>query len=362
MTKPPTKSRKPRIIALDEKNSGQLLSNEGNGEVKFARKPRAQTDLSLVSIQTDEAFDKLINDMEVPPSRPSKVGFSWIGVFFAALAGLFSLGTGLAIDQLIRELFERQTWLGWTASFLAFLLVMAAIAITLREIWGISRLNTVAAIRNRAEKVQSGERPKDGIRIVQELESIYFGRPYLAGARAEFDRDRLNILDGDDLLDLFETQIIKPIDTQAKTLVMQSAKRVSVVTAISPRAMVDIAYVLMENTRLIRQISLLYGGRPGAFGFWKLTRNVLGHLAVTGAIAAGDSLVQQILGHGVAARLSTKLGEGVVNGLLTARIGIAAMDQARPLKFKALPRPGVSEFFTELSRSVLGSNKEKQSE
>ena len=50
-------------------------------------------------------------------------------------------------------------------------------------------------------------------------------------------------------------------------------------------------------------------------------------------MAAGDSLVQQILGHGIAARLSARLGEGVVNGLLTARVGIAAIEVCRPLPF-----------------------------
>ena len=47
----------------------------------------------------------------------------------------------------------------------------------------------------------------------------------------------------------------------------------------------------------------------------------------------GDSLVQQILGTGIAARLSARLGEGVVNGLLTARVGIAAIEVCRPLPF-----------------------------
>jgi uncharacterized membrane protein YcjF (UPF0283 family) len=31
-----------------------------------------------------------------------------------------------------------------------------------------------------------------------------------------------------------------------------------------------------------------------------------------------------------------RLGEGVINGLLTARIGIAAMDLCRPLAFRAV--------------------------
>jgi putative membrane protein len=49
-------------------------------------------------------------------------------------------------------------------------------------------------------------------------------------------------------------------------------------------------------------------------------------------MAAGDSIVQQILGHGVAARLSARLGEGVVNGMLTARVGIAAIEVCRPCR------------------------------
>jgi putative membrane protein len=76
---------------------------------------------------------------------------------------------------------------------------------------------------------------------------------------------------------------------------------------------------------------------------------VIAHLAVTGSIAAGDSLVQQILGHGIASKLSARLGEGVVNGLMTARIGIAAMDLLRPLPFKALRRPGIGDFMGDLA-------------
>ena len=58
-------------------------------------------------------------------------------------------------------------------------------------------------------------------------------------------------------------------------------------------------------------------------------------------MAASDSLVQQMLGHGIAAKLSQRLGEGVLNGLLTARLGLAAIDVTRPLPFTALPRPAL---------------------
>jgi putative membrane protein len=60
------------------------------------------------------------------------------------------------------------------------------------------------------------------------------------------------------------------------------------------------------------------------------------------AIADGDSLLQQVLGLGLAARVSAKLGEGVLNGLLTARFGLAALSVCRPLPFvrEAPPRIG----------------------
>ena len=40
----------------------------------------------------------------------------------------------------------------------------------------------------------------------------------------------------------------------------------------------------------------------GTLGMIRLFRLVLSHLALTGGMAAGDSLVSQLLGHGVAAR------------------------------------------------------------
>ena len=91
----------------------------------------------------------------------------------------------------------------------------------------------------------------------------------------------------------------------------------------------------------------------------RLTRDVIGHLAVTGSLAMGDGVVQQLLGQGIANRLSAKLGEGVINGLMTARIGIAAMDLCRPMPFRAAKRPGIGEFVGDLTRQVTGSAKKE---
>ncbi len=141
-----------------------------------------------------------------------------------------------------------------------------------------------------------------------------------------------------------------PLDADARRLVVAASKRVSVVTAISPRATVDMVFVLINALRLVRQLATLYGGRPGALGVFKLFRQVLSHLAVTGGVGMADSVVQQVIGHGIAARLSARLGEGMLNGLLTARLGLLTIDLVRPLPFHELPRPALNDLAGTLLR------------
>jgi putative membrane protein len=280
--------------------------------------------------------------------QPLQRGRRWLGIFFAALGGLAALAIGLAIDNLIRDLFARNDWLGWLAVALAAVSAVALVVLAGREIAGILRLRQVTHIHDQATAAATADDRDAAVALVRSIDTLYRHRPETARGRAALTRHRGEIIDGRDLIGLAETEILLPLDDAARRMVLSSAKRVAVVTAISPRALVDLLFVGSEILRLIRRIATLYGGRPGTIGFLRLTRGTIAHLAVTGGIAAGDSLVQQILGHGVAAKLSARLGEGVVNGLLTARVGIAAMEVCRPLPFITGSPPRLSDVMAAL--------------
>ena len=102
---------------------------------------------------------------------------------------------------------------------------------------------------------------------------------------------------------------------------------------------------------MIRRIAEVYGGRSGVFGSMRLMRRVFGHLVATGAVALTDDMIHSVAGGGILSRISRRFGEGVVNGALTARVGVAAMELCRPLPFVALERPAVSSL---VSRALTG--------
>jgi putative membrane protein len=287
--------------------------------------------------------------VEVAP--PARKGFGWATLFFSALGGLVSLALGLAVTHLIEDLFARSQGLGWIGAALAALAGLAFVVVVGRELVGLLRLARIEKLHARATAVLASDNRDEARAVVADLLRLAKENPHLAHGRAVLIRHVDDIIDGADLVRLAERELMRPLDDAARRLISQAAQRVSVVTAVSPRAAIDMIFVLISALRLIRQIAKLYGGRPGWLGLAKLFRQAVTHLAVTGTVALGDSLISQALGHGLASRLSAKLGEGVLNGFLTARLGLAALDVIRPLPFATLPRPVLSDLVKEFART-----------
>jgi putative membrane protein len=290
--------------------------------------------------------------LPVPVAAPiiDKRGFRWGAVFWGGVAGLVLLGLGLGVTRLIEDLFARSESLGLVGVAFTAAAALALAVMTAREALALARLATIEKLHQRAESVLLSDDRAESRAILHELIAIAHQNPQLARARAALQGHADDIIDGADMIKLTERELMTPLDQEARRLVSSAAQRVSIVTAVSPRAMIDVLFVFVASLRLIRQLARLYGGRPGTLGMIRLVRHVIGHLAITGGMAASDSLVQQMLGHGVAAKLSQRLGEGVLNGLLTARLGLAAIEVTRPLPFTALPRPALSDLAKDLVR------------
>ena len=323
---------------------------------KSTRTPRAFAPEVTVAPAEITVFEEVVGpelDAALLPRRRN-----WLArIAWTAGGILVSLAVGLAVERLIADLFATQPWLGWLATGVAGVLLVAVLAIALREFGAVWRLRTLDNLRASGEAALLSDTPAPGKAVAREVLDLYQRRPDLARAREELEADLGQMFDGPDQVRQAERRLLAPLDLKARALTAASARRVALVTTVSPRALIDLAFVVFESVRLGGAIARLYGARPGLLGTWRLLGAIVTHLAVTGGLVLTDGVVEQLMGQGLAAKLSARLGEGVVNGLMTVRVGIAAMRVVRPLPFAALGAPRVKDFIPELA-NVLETSKD----
>lgn len=328
-------------VAIHEPDTGaEMQARSGRGNVQITREPGT----------IDETIEARV------PDAPRQRRVPWGNLLAGCLLTLVMLGVGIGVEGLIRELFARAPWLGWMAGVVAALAVLALMAICLREVLGLLRERRIAHLRHEAARVLAEDDAEGARRLADALVAFHAKRPSTARGREEVTRLSETILEAQDRLVIVERALLTEVDRAARQAVAETARRVSVVTAVSPRALLDIAFVVYAAIRLLRRIAGIYGGRPGFLGGLRLARAAIDHLAVTGGVAMGDDMIQQLVGHGLAARLSTRLGEGVVNGAMTARFGLAAIAVCRPMPFIGARAPR----FSDVAGDLFGRGGEAQ--
>ncbi len=282
--------------------------------------------------------------------RPSRLG----RLFWSALVALVGFLVSVAAWDFVTGMLSRNEVLGWAAAGLFALVLLAALLIALRELGALARLRRVDALHRAADAALAGGDLEAARGVSARLGSLYAGRRELASGRERLEARALEMFDAEAVLELAEAELLAPLDAAARREVETAARTVAAVTALVPLALADVVAALTANLRMIRAIAEVYGGRAGVLGSWRLARAVMGHLVATGAVAVGDDLIGSVAGGGVLAKLSRRFGEGVVNGALTARVGVAAIEVCRPLPFRALPRPRVTNLIQRALTGLFG--------
>jgi len=270
--------------------------------------------------------------------KPSRLA-RW---FWSLLVALVGFVVSLAAWDYVNGLLARSPVLGMIAFGLVALFCLVLLVIALRELAAFARLSRLDRVHKDAADALASHDLGAARGVVDKLGKLYAGRDDMTWGRARFAEQWADVLDADGLLGLAEVTLLAPLDERAVREVEAAARQVAMVTAIVPLALADVFTALTANLRMIRRIAEIYGGRSGAFGSWRLTRTVLSHLVATGAVAVGDDLIGSVAGGGVLSKVSRRFGEGVINGALTARVGVAALEVCRPLPYHATKRPAVT--------------------
>ncbi|WP_061709039.1 TIGR01620 family protein [Pseudenterobacter timonensis] len=149
--------------------------------------------------------------------------------------------------------------------------------------------------------------------------------------------------------------IVQPVlDAQARREISRSAAESTLMIAVSPLALVDMAFIAWRNIRLINRIAAIYGIELGYYSRLRLFRLVLLNMAFAGVSELVREVGMDWMSQDLAARLSARAAQGIGAGLLTARLGIKAMALCRPLPWIDGDKPRLNDF----RRELIGQLKE----
>ena len=345
-----TPSRGPLLIELDapaaEPRPGPAQEPRDDALNPADAPPIDAADPVLPRPRTMEMVTRLVGR---PPSRLTRF-------FINSGVALFTFLLSIAALKFINDLLSRYPVLGWIGVALFGLFTLAALGMAWREYRAWARFAHIDAIQRQAGAALAEDSMDRARTVADDLLALYRDRPEMEWPRKRLADNRGDAFDARTMLTMAETELLAQLDQDARREIEAAARTVAAATALIPLALADVAAALAANLRMIRRMAEIYGGRAGAVGGWRLARTVITHLVATGAVAAGDDLVETIAGGGILSKVSRRFGEGVVNGALTARVGIAAMEVCRPLPFIAQPRPKVGNLVTRGLRGLFGSD------
>ncbi|WP_455424529.1 TIGR01620 family protein [Dryocola sp. LX212] len=270
----------------------------------------------------------------------------WRRMVMAGL-GLFGISVVAQGVQWTHNAFVTQDWIalgGGVAGGLIIAAGVGSVATEWRRLW---RLRQRAEERDEARDLMNSHGTGKGRAFCEKLArqaGLDQGHPALQRWYAsihETHNDR-------EVVALY-AQLVQPVlDNQARREISRSAAESTLMIAVSPLALVDMAFIAWRNLRLINRIAALYGIELGYYSRIRLFRLVLLNIAFAGASELVREVGMDWVGQDIAARLSTRAAQGIGAGLLTARLGIKAMELCRPLPWIGEDKPRLGDFRRQL--------------
>ncbi|EOC0863744.1 TIGR01620 family protein [Cronobacter muytjensii] len=265
--------------------------------------------------------------------------------------GIFGISVVAQGAQWAANAWRTHDWIALGGCVAGGLIVAAGVGALASEWRRLHRLRERAVERDEARELLASHGSGKGRAFCEKLArqaGLTQGHPALARWHAaihETHSDR-------EVVTLY-AQIVQPVlDLQARSAISRSAAESTLMIAVSPLALVDMAFIAWRNLRLVNRIAAIYGIELGYYSRIRLFRLVLLNMAFAGASEMVREVGLDWMSQDLAARVSARVAQGLGAGLLTARLGVKAMELCRPLPWTGDDKPRLGDFRRQLLSEV----------
>ncbi|MEG3640217.1 YcjF family protein [Magnetococcus sp. PR-3] len=257
------------------------------------------------------------------------------------------------------EQYQYSMVLGVFFSILAGLMVTSVSWWAFREWRLYAKQKDVTRYREKSLDLMQRSSSGEAQPLLDKISRLYANRPEMRYGLVRYQETSTTCLTDGEMLTAYSHEAMSALDSQACSIVVRHAATSSLMTAISPIAILDAAIFIWRNTKMMREVAQCYGFRPGFGG----TMSLMSYVA-QGLVGAGTSELMvdgasDAMGDSLASVFAARAGQGLLGGVFTARVGIHTMRYCRPIPFDAKTNPTMGRMRKELVSAVKGALKSK---
>ncbi len=279
---------------------------------------------------------------------------SFLSIFFVA---------GLAVDSVL-NLVHSRPWLGYLLALIAAILVCMIVYKIIQGIQSRKRINRlqyfkhkfilIAGEQNKI-KTNCSELSTTALKII--LQDMSKNLPLQFSTQVPLFLSSIESHhDPQELLNLYDLIVLRPLDNAAKKIIIKSSAKVAGVVAISTLPLLDTIATFWFSQRLLKQLAILYG--YPTVSTWYLLKSSVSSAILAGGTEALLQLSSDDLLSGLSEKLSSRLAQGAASGILSARLGFAAQTYLRHLPFSKKTPNVLFQIVKELKQQIFSSSKE----
>lgn len=339
----------------------QIFSEEAVAETTY--QPKQEFDLENVIVEEEaKAVEaELIIEESLKPSR------FWFRVLLGVLA-LFGMAVIAQSVQWLIDSFQQKEWIYFAFSIVFFIISLTGVGAVISEWRKLVYLrkhqqNQQMSSQLLLEKLPSHQ-GEQAVKFCEDIANNLNHLPMVVQAEQRWKIQLNEAYNAKEVLYLFSENVLKPIDKQVKQMISRNAAENAVIVALSPLAIVDVLLMSVRNIALVNKITKAYGMELGYISRLKLFKMILKNMIFAGATEIATDVGMDFFSQNLTAKVSLRAAQGIGVGLLTARLGIKAMEFCRPIAFQANERPKISairqELLTSVKNTVLAKTQVKE--
>ena len=290
----------------------------------LASEQPVECDMAQVRKPTPKVQPEITTEQPVVKGSSS----SWLHWGSALLIGLLLLLT-LGMYSAAQSIY--QAWLlsapiGGALALLLLVFIGLVGFLSFREIQSYRRITKIDYQQTAYERIQTSQDKQAWLAFYQSNQQAQDSLAARVAHHQFFSKIKPHHT-LDQLQDLYRDQVTQPLKTLARKEVKKQMLASAAISGLSPNAFYQTLALLWLHLSMVRRVAQIYGLRPGLIGQLRLAKMAFNAMVILSLTdMASDTLMSELFGQGVLAKVSAQSAEAMVSARLTYRLGEGLMD------------------------------------